>query len=201
MPDDERDKRYRFATRLIHGRFRTERWDYDHHVIPPITASTAFRLESADRGRRGFVDFAAPKAAAQVLSAIYLRPTGRAHGRHAGRNDEGRRTGGERVRVRLWYVRHIRRHPGNDEGGQQYRGPSHPVWMHLQPAHPYSVTLAVSLGMTKTLVETPGLMTHSAMEPEALFEAGIHPGGVRLAIGLEEPDDIITDLDAALAHI
>jgi len=59
-------------TQLIHGPHRTEKWDYDHHVIPPITASTTFRLDSAQRGQRGFVDFANPKAAAQAMNPIYI---------------------------------------------------------------------------------------------------------------------------------
>jgi len=67
--------------------------------------------------------------------------------------------------------------------------------------HSYCITLAVSLGMTKTLVETPGLMTHSAMDACALSEAGIHPGGVRMAIGLEDAADILRDLDEAFRAV
>ncbi len=65
----------------------------------------------------------------------------------------------------------------------------------------YGITLAVSLGMTKTLVEAPGLMTHSALDPHEQLKAGIHPGSVRLSIGLEEPDDLIADLAAAFDTI
>lgn len=58
MEKNSRARRdYRARTRLIHGRFETKRWDYNHHVIPPISASTAFRLESAQRGVQGFVEF------------------------------------------------------------------------------------------------------------------------------------------------
>lgn len=64
----------------------------------------------------------------------------------------------------------------------------------------YCITLAVSLGMTKTLIEAPNLMTHCALGAEAQEKAGIHPGGVRLAIGLEDPDDIWRDLEGALSH-
>jgi methionine-gamma-lyase len=41
---------YRMRTQLIHGTFNTKRWDYDHHVIPPLTCSTTFRLSSVHRG-------------------------------------------------------------------------------------------------------------------------------------------------------
>jgi len=47
-------------------------------------------------------------------------------------------------------------------------------------------TLAVSLGCVKTLVEHPSTMTHSAIPLEEQIHTGIEPGGIRLAIGLED---------------
>ncbi|MCK5086208.1 MAG: aminotransferase class I/II-fold pyridoxal phosphate-dependent enzyme, partial [Melioribacteraceae bacterium] len=64
--------------------------------------------------------------------------------------------------------------------------------------HAYTMTLAVSLGHTRTLIEHPASMTHSVVPPEKLEERGIDPGGVRLAIGLEHVDDLILDLDESL---
>ena len=64
--------------------------------------------------------------------------------------------------------------------------------------HAYTMTLAVSLGHTRTLIEHPASMTHSVIPPEKLEERGIDPGGVRLAIGLEHVDDLILDLDESL---
>jgi cystathionine beta-lyase/cystathionine gamma-synthase len=64
----------------------------------------------------------------------------------------------------------------------------------------YSITLAVSLGQIRTLVEHPASMTHAAVPVERQLEAGIHPAGIRLSIGLEEPADILADLDLALAE-
>lgn len=61
-----------------------------------------------------------------------------------------------------------------------------------------SVTLAVSLGQIRTLVEHPASMTHSAIPPDEQAEAGISPGGIRLSIGLEDERDILRDLDEAL---
>jgi cystathionine beta-lyase/cystathionine gamma-synthase len=58
----------------------------------------------------------------------------------------------------------------------------------------YCVTLAVSLGNIRTLIEHPGSMTHSAIPAEEQVSKGLDPGGVRLAIGLEKPADIIRDL-------
>ena len=48
---------YTLASRLIHGYSRDKHWDYGHHVVPPLTASTAYRLDSAARGARGFAEF------------------------------------------------------------------------------------------------------------------------------------------------
>jgi methionine-gamma-lyase len=62
----------------------------------------------------------------------------------------------------------------------------------------YCITLAVSLGNIRTLIEHPGSMTHSAFPAEEQVAKGIDPGGIRLAIGLEKPEDIVRDLQAAL---
>jgi methionine-gamma-lyase len=65
----------------------------------------------------------------------------------------------------------------------------------------YSITLAVSLGQVRTLIEHPGSMTHAAYPAAEQINLGIEPGGIRLAVGIENPDDVIKDLDAALKHI
>ena len=62
----------------------------------------------------------------------------------------------------------------------------------------YCITLAVSLGNIRTLIEHPGSMTHSAVPAEEQLAKGIDPGGIRLAIGLEKPEDIIRDLEYSL---
>lgn len=59
-------------------------------------------------------------------------------------------------------------------------------------------TLAVSLGDAETLIEHPASMTHKQIKREERLEAGITDGLVRLSIGLEDPDDIINDLNEAL---
>src|ERR1700690_291984 len=45
-------------TILIHGKSRTKKWDYNHHVVPPISSSCTFRLDTAERGAKGFAEFA-----------------------------------------------------------------------------------------------------------------------------------------------
>lgn len=62
-----------------------------------------------------------------------------------------------------------------------------------------AITLAVSLGQVRTLIEHPASMTHAPIPAEAQVAAGIDPGGIRLSMGLEAPADIVADLEAAFA--
>jgi len=62
-------------------------------------------------------------------------------------------------------------------------------------------TLAESLGGVESLIAHPTLMTHAAMTPEARETAGITDGLVRLSIGLEHVDDLLNDLERALAAV
>ncbi|GAA0123174.1 MULTISPECIES: methionine gamma-lyase [Clostridium] len=62
-------------------------------------------------------------------------------------------------------------------------------------------SLAVSLGDAETLIQHPASMTHSPYSPEERLEAGIKDNMVRLAVGLEDVEDIILDLDKALKTI
>ena len=68
-------------------------------------------------------------------------------------------------------------------------------------SHAYCITLAVSLGNIRTLIEHPGSMTHSAIPAEDQIAKGLDPGGVRLSIGLEKPEDITGDLRASLEYV
>lgn len=61
--------------------------------------------------------------------------------------------------------------------------------------------LAVSLGGTESLVEHPATMTHSDVDPEERMEMGITDAMVRLSIGVEHPEDLIADLEQALAVV
>ncbi|MFN8494704.1 MAG: cystathionine gamma-synthase family protein [Caldilineaceae bacterium] len=61
--------------------------------------------------------------------------------------------------------------------------------------------LAVSLGGTESLAEHPASMTHSDVDPEERIEMGITDAMVRLSIGVEHPEDLIADLEQALAAV
>ncbi|KHK99036.1 O-acetylhomoserine aminocarboxypropyltransferase [Microbacterium mangrovi] len=60
-------------------------------------------------------------------------------------------------------------------------------------------TRMTHLGDTRSLVLHPATTTHVLRDEAELADAGIGPGLLRLSIGLEEPDDLIADLDQALA--
>ncbi len=61
--------------------------------------------------------------------------------------------------------------------------------------------LAVSLGGVESLIQHPASMTHAGVPEAARLEANITAGLVRYAVGIENVDDIIADLDQALAKI
>ena len=60
------------------------------------------------------------------------------------------------------------------------------------------IKLAVSLGGTETLASHPAAMTHSDIPAEEQMRLGITPALIRLSVGIENPDDLIADLDQAL---
>ena len=65
-----------------------------------------------------------------------------------------------------------------------------------------SVDLAshlANIGDAKTLVIHPGSTTHAQLTEQQLVDAGVQPGLVRISVGIEDVDDIIDDLDQALA--
>jgi methionine-gamma-lyase len=72
LRNSKKKPEYRIRTQLIHGKVDSARWDYDHHVIPPISSSTAYRLSSAHRGVQGFLEFAHDDAGTTKRVPIYI---------------------------------------------------------------------------------------------------------------------------------
>jgi cystathionine beta-lyase/cystathionine gamma-synthase len=62
-------------------------------------------------------------------------------------------------------------------------------------------TLAESLGGVESLVCHPATMTHASISAETREQLGITDGLVRISVGIEDADDVIGDLDQALAAI
>ena len=67
--------------------------------------------------------------------------------------------------------------------------------------HVKLISIAVSLGDIESLIQHPASMTHSTYSSEERAAAGISDGLVRLSVGLEDPDDLIADLDQALTSV
>lgn len=61
------------------------------------------------------------------------------------------------------------------------------------------ITIANNLGDAKSLITHPATTTHQRLTPEARAALGVGEGLLRLSCGLEDADDLIADLDAALA--
>lgn len=61
--------------------------------------------------------------------------------------------------------------------------------------------LAESLGGVESLISHPATMTHAGIGEEGRRKIGITDGMVRISVGIEDVDDIIADLDQALAAI
>ena len=62
-------------------------------------------------------------------------------------------------------------------------------------------SLAESLGGVETLISLPALMTHASVPPHVRAEIGITDGLVRISVGIEDVEDLIADLDQALAAV
>jgi len=58
--------------------------------------------------------------------------------------------------------------------------------------------IAASLGGVESLIEQPAIMSYSELSPEQLAVIGIDPALVRLAVGIEETADLVSDVLAAL---
>ena len=103
----------------------------------------------------------------------------------------------------------LKSHPQYELGKQQMNGPGAMISFGVKGGldagkkvmdNVKLALLAVSLGGIETLIQHPASMTHSKLSKESKLEAGITDGLVRLAIGIEDVEDIISDLEQALKH-
>ena len=62
-------------------------------------------------------------------------------------------------------------------------------------------SLAESLGGVETLISHPATMTHASIPPAVRQQIGITDGLVRISVGIEDVEDLLADLDAALAQV
>ncbi|KAL0221553.1 hypothetical protein RCL1_001407 [Eukaryota sp. TZLM3-RCL] len=105
-------------------------------------------------------------------------------------------------------------HPGLDSHPQyelsKKQAAGHPACLAFETHHDFdfaknvlrnvkTCTLAVSLGTVDTLIQHPASMTHACVPPAERLKAGITDTLIRISIGIEDPRDIISDLDQAFA--
>ena len=100
-------------------------------------------------------------------------------------------------------------HPQYELGRQQMRGPGGMLSFETGSivtarALLNSVrlcSLAESLGGVETLISHPASMTHASVPSEERARIGITDGLVRISVGIEDSEDLIADLEQALAKI
>jgi len=104
----------------------------------------------------------------------------------------------------------LKSHPQYELGKSQMNGPGSMISFEVKGGveagkvvmdNMKLALLAVSLGGVETLIQHPASMTHSKLSDEKQLAGGITKGLVRLAVGIEDVEDIIADLDQALAMI
>jgi cystathionine beta-lyase/cystathionine gamma-synthase len=63
------------------------------------------------------------------------------------------------------------------------------------------VVHAVTFGTSRSICMHPATITHEHLTPQERAAAGIDDGLIRLSVGLEDPGDIIADLEQALSNL
>ena len=101
-------------------------------------------------------------------------------------------------------------HPQHELAGRQQSAPGsivsfdlkggqHAAWSLIDSTRMLSIT--ANLGDTKTTITHPATTTHGRLTPEQRIEAGIGNGLVRIAVGLENLQDIQKDLAYGLDNL
>lgn len=99
-------------------------------------------------------------------------------------------------------------HPQHSLAKEQMSGFGGMITMYIKGGLPAARTmletvkvfaLAESLGGVESLIEHPAIMTHASVPAETRKALGIDDGLVRLSVGIENPDDLIRDLQQSLA--
>ncbi len=109
--------------------------------------------------------------------------------------------------VRQVYYPGLPGHPGHELARKQQSGFGAMLSVELNGGEPAvqafldgleCFTLAESLGGVESLIAHPTSMTHAGMDEAARLRAGIGPGLLRVSVGIEDADDLVADLKAAL---
>lgn len=104
----------------------------------------------------------------------------------------------------------LKSHPQFEVGQKQHKGPGGMITFELEGGFEAGQVLmnsvklcqlAVSLGGVESLIQHPASMTHYSMGKEARLAGGITEGLVRLSVGIENVNDIISDLKNGLEKV
>jgi len=110
-------------------------------------------------------------------------------------------------RVERVHYAGLRAHPGHDIAARQMRGFGGVVSFEVRGDLEATsrvvdgvriFQIAPSLGGVESLIEQPALMSFFELSTEDRLAIGIKNNLIRLSVGLEDPDDLIADLRAAL---
>lgn len=111
--------------------------------------------------------------------------------------------------IEALYYPGLKSHPGHEVAARQMRGFGGLISLDLgsqQAAMTFldSLTLftqAVSLGDVESLTCHPASTTHALLGEDTLLRQGVTPGLVRMSVGIEDPDDLVRDVLAALEKV
>lgn len=101
-------------------------------------------------------------------------------------------------------------HPGHEIAKKQQKGFGAMLSFELKGGEEEVVafldaltlfSVAESLGGVESLIAVPATMTHRAMDAQARFEAGVKDTLLRLSVGIEDGEDLVADIQAALAAV
>lgn len=111
--------------------------------------------------------------------------------------------------VRRVYYPGLTSHPQHELAKRQQKGfggivsfevaDRESAWRVIDSTRLLSIT--ANLGDTKSTITHPATTTHNKLSPEEKVEAGISEGLVRVAVGLENTDDLIADLERGLSRL
>jgi len=124
------------------------------------------------------------------------------------------------MRIAQWLEKHaavervvypfLPSHPQHELARRQQRGGGGMITIYLRGGLDASrkmlekvriFALAESLGGVESLIEHPAIMTHASVPADQRKTLGISDSLVRLSVGIEDPDDLIADLEQALAGL
>ena len=114
------------------------------------------------------------------------------------------------AKVRRVFYPGLKSHPQHELARRQMRGFGGMISVELDAGldgakrfleRTQLFALAESLGGVESLIEHPALMTHGSVPLEVRAQLGIGDALVRLSVGIEDPQDLIADLDHALAAL